>query len=167
MCWLSDRRNHITTREQFIAGLHADLRKWLKMQDFDRISAWTLDKLIANLSKYNAPEWADLLSRKAERDHALHLAAKLSKSKYNNSDKSSNGGFNQQHSHVPSPSSSQHVPMDIDAMTVDQLKERLNSEISKNSNDKGNKSKVQFPKKNIDWRLKSQELKDRVEFVNL
>jgi hypothetical protein len=66
MCWLSDRRNHITTQEQFIAGLHADLRKWLKMQDFDRVSAWTLDKLIANLGKYDARKCADLLLRKAE-----------------------------------------------------------------------------------------------------
>ena len=157
MCWLSDRRNHITTREQFIAGLHLDLRRWLKMQDYDRVSAWTLDELIANLSKYDARERADLLSPKAERDNALHLASKLSKSRYNNNDKSNNSGFNQQ----PSSSSSQHVPMDFDAMTVDQLKERLKSEISKNSNDKGNKSQAQFPKKNIDWRLKSQELKDR------
>jgi hypothetical protein len=130
------------------------------MQDFDRVSSWTLDELIDNLSKYDARERADLLSRKAEQDDALHLAAKLSKSKYN-SDKSSNSGFNQQHSHVTSPSASQHILMDIDAMTVDQLKERLKSEISKNSSEKSNKSKVQFPKKNIDWRLKSQELKGR------
>ena len=35
-------------------------------------------ELIANLSKYDARERADLLSRKAEWDNALHLAAKLS-----------------------------------------------------------------------------------------